>query len=106
MKGRNITDIEKRIMKKFFFNDMNDCLIPNDELDAMIFANEILEEDNEVLIYDITDNLKYCILISIDYKSLYIDKNLSQFLIDIENEEVIQADDFDYLLPDNQLQND
>jgi len=110
MKGRNPFKIETKIMKKFFVDDMTKSMFKTDELEAMVCANEILESEHlDVLVYDITDNIKFCVLVTIYLNSIEVTKNVSQFLIDIEKEEIVEADDFDYLINDellNQLQND
>lgn len=98
MKNRKPTDNEILLIKKFFTNDMINSVFHTDELDAMVFSNEIFESENtDFIIYDITDNIKFLIIVTIELDVDAFFKTVDQFTINIETEELISTKEIDFL---------
>jgi hypothetical protein len=99
MKGRDLTDLETIIIKNFFTQDIIRSGSQKNELDAMIMANEItLAKDTDFIIYDITENIKHCIIVLSSFENFEFNSFIEEFLIDIDNKKIVAIHEIENLL--------
>jgi len=96
MKSRKPKSSEIKILNNFFTEDAA-RLFPNC-LDAMAFAHQITsDEDTDILVYDISDDIKYIVMVTIDKTEDGVNKTIEEFCIDLLNNKIELAQEIDVL---------
>jgi hypothetical protein len=96
MKSRKPKSAEIKILNNFFAEDAS-SLFPNC-LDAMAFAHQITsDEDADILVYDISNDIKYVVMIIIDKTEDVVNKTIEEFCIDLLNNKIELAKEIEVL---------